>query len=214
MESSIFHSISSIGILPVVKFNSAKNACQLAETLKNNGLPAIEVTFRTSCAVDAIKGINDAKIDILLGAGTVLSSSQVDDAVNSGAKFILTPGFNPTVVKYCIDNRIPIIPGCSTPSDIEKALELGLNIVKLFPAEILGGVKYIKALSGPYPNVKYIPTGGINAGNLSDYCSNDYVFACGGSWMVKDSLIDAGDFDTIGRLSSEAISVISKIKRK
>ena len=212
MNHSILHSISSVGILPVVKFNSAEHACRLAETLTNSGLPAIEVTFRTSCSVDAIRSINDLHSDILLGAGTVLSPSQVDDAINSGARFILTPGFNPTVVKYCIDNSIPIIPGCSTPSDIERAIEFGLDVVKLFPAELLGGVKYINALSGPYPKIKYIPTGGINIDNLADYCSNEHVFACGGSWMVKDSIIDAGDFDTISRLSRKAVSVVSMTK--
>ena len=129
-----------------------------------------------------------------------------------GVHYVYFFKFFKICLKYCIDNSIPIIPGCSTPSDIERAIEFGLDVVKLFPAELLGRVKYINALSGPYPKIKYIPTGGINIDNLADYCSNEHVFACGGSWMVKDSIIDAGDFDTISRLSRKAVSVVSMTK--
>ena len=197
--------ISNFGIVPVIKIDSVETAVPLAEALISAGLPVAEVTFRTAQAEESIKRIVQAYPDILVGAGTVLSIEQVDKAINVGAKFIVTPGFNPKVVSYCISNGITIIPGTSSPSDMEAALEMGLDVVKFFPAEQSGGVEYLKAVGGPYTTLKFIPTGGINAKNLNSYLSQKNVVACGGSWMVKSDLIDAGDFDGIKKLTREAI---------
>lgn len=197
--------ISNFGIVPVIKIDNIETALPLAEALISAGLPVAEVTFRTAQAEESIKRIVKAYPDMLVGAGTVLSIEQVDKAVNAGAKFIVTPGFNPKVVSYCISNGITVIPGTSSPSDMEAALEFGLDVVKFFPAEQSGGVEYLKAVGGPYTTLKFIPTGGINAKNLNSYLSQKNVVACGGSWMVKSDLIDAGDFDTIKKLTIEAI---------
>lgn len=200
--------VSNFGIIPVIKIDNVETAVPLAEALISSGLPVAEVTFRTAQAEESIKRIVKAHPDILVGAGTVLSVEQVDKAVNVGAKFIVTPGFNHKVVSYCISNGITVIPGASTPSDMEAALEMGLGVVKFFPAEQSGGIEYLKAVGGPYTTLKFIPTGGINAKNLNSYLSQKNVVACGGSWMVKSELIDAGDFDTIKKLTREAIQIM------
>lgn len=204
--NEILEKISKIGIVPVVKLDDAKDALPLAKALISGGLPCAEVTFRTNAAEDAIGQITKEYPEMLVGAGTVLTVEQVDRAVNAGAKFIVTPGFNAKIVKYCIDKNIPITPGCPTSSDIEAAMELGLDVVKFFPAEPLGGVKMIKALAAPYVGVRFMPTGGVNADNINSYLDCDKILACGGSWMVKDTLINAGKFDEIERLTREAVS--------
>lgn len=203
--NELIKKISNFGIVPVIKIDNVETAVPLAEALINAGLPVAEVTFRTSEAEESIKRIANAYPDMIVGAGTVLTTEQVDKAVNAGAKFIVTPGFNPKVVSYCISNGITIIPGASTPSDMETAIEMGLDVVKFFPAEQSGGVEYLKAVGGPYTKLKFIPTGGINAKNLNTYLSQKNVVACGGSWMVKSELIDAGDFEAIKKLTKEAI---------
>jgi 2-dehydro-3-deoxyphosphogluconate aldolase/(4S)-4-hydroxy-2-oxoglutarate aldolase len=200
--------ISSYGIVPVIKINDVEKAVLLANALISGGLPLAEVTFRTEEAEESIKRIVKAYPDMLVGAGTVLSIEQVDKAVNAGAKFIVSPGFNPKVVSYCISKGITVIPGTSTPSDMEAALEMGLEVVKFFPAEQSGGVEYLKAVSGPYTTLKFIPTGGINAKNLNNYLSQKNVAACGGSWMVKSDLIDEGNFEEIKKLTEEAIQTM------
>lgn len=203
--NSIINNVAAIGIVPVIKINDPKDAVPLARALYNGGLPAAEVTFRTACAKEAISLIAKELPDMLVGAGTVLTPQQADDAVEAGAKFIVSPGLNPTVVRYCVEKGIPIIPGCSNPSDIEQALELGLDVIKFFPAEQAGGINMIKALAAPYTNVKFMPTGGISPKNLLDYLSFPRVLACGGSWMVKEDLINEGRFDEITRLAKEAV---------
>lgn len=203
--NDVLKRIEKIGIVPVVKLDDAKNALPLANALIRGGLPLAEITFRTAEAQAAISLITKEYPEMLIGAGTVLTTEQVDKAVSAGAKFIVTPGFNPKVVKYCVDKNIPIAPGCPTSSDIEAALDLGLDVVKFFPAENLGGVNMIKALSAPYVGLKFMPTGGINEKNLNSYLSCDKVLACGGSWMVKDALINAGKFDEIENLTREAV---------
>ena len=200
--------ISSYGIVPVIKINDVEKAVLLANALISGGLPLAEVTFRTEEAEESIKRIVKAYPDMLVGAGTVLSIEQVDKAVNAGAKFIVSPGFNPKVVSYCISKGITVIPGTSTPSDMEAALEMGLEVVKFFPAEQSGGVEYLKAVGGPYTTLKFIPTGGINAKNLNTYLSLKNVAACGGSWMVKSDLIDEGNFEEIKKLTKEAIQTM------
>ncbi len=204
--NEILKEISKIGIVPVVKIDNAKDAVPLADALIKGGLPCAEVTFRTAAAEEAIALMTKEFPEMLVGAGTVLTTDQVDKAVNAGAKFIVTPGFNETVVKYCVEKNIPITPGCPSTSDIEAALALGLDVVKFFPAENLGGISMIKALAAPYVGVKFMPTGGINAKNINSYLDCDKILACGGSWMVKDTLINEGKFDEIEALTKEAVA--------
>ncbi len=194
-----------IGLIPVIKITDPAKAVPLAQALCRGGLPAAEITFRTSCAAEAIAAIVKACPDMLVGAGTVLTCEQADRAVAAGAKFIVSPGLNPKVVAHCIEIGIPMIPGIPNPSDIEAALELGLDTVKFFPAEAAGGLKMLKAMAAPYGNLKFMPTGGINKDNLLEYLSFDKILACGGSFMVKEDLIEAGDFDAIEKLTREAV---------
>lgn len=198
--------IQKMGIVPVIKLDRAEDAVPLAKALCDGGLPCAEVTFRTAAAEESIRRMRNAFPDMLIGAGTVLTTEQVDLAVAAGATFIVSPGLNPKIVRYCIERNIPITPGCSTPSDIEAAMELGLDVVKFFPAEAAGGLPMIKALAGPYVNIKFMPTGGINAVNLTSYLDFPKIIACGGSWMVKDDLVKAGDFDKITELTREAVT--------
>jgi 2-dehydro-3-deoxyphosphogluconate aldolase/(4S)-4-hydroxy-2-oxoglutarate aldolase len=202
---TILEEIGKIGIVPVIKIDDADKAVPLAKALSAGGIPCAEVTFRTAQGEEAIRRIAKETPEILVGAGTVLSIEQVDRAIGAGAKFIVSPGFNPKVVAYCVQKEIPITPGCANPSDIEQALEFGLEAVKFFPAEQAGGLDYIKAISAPYPGMKVIPTGGINAGNIARYIAFEKILACGGSWMVSADLINAGDFDKITALSREAV---------
>lgn len=206
--NEILKAIGEYGIVPVIKIDDVENAVPLAKALCDGGLPVAEVTFRTEAAEDAIKRISEALPDMLVGAGTVLSCEQVDRAVKAGAKFIVSPGLNPKVVKYCVDKNIPITPGCANPSDVEQAIELGLDVVKFFPAEASGGIKMIKAMAAPYTKMKFMPTGGINAKNLNDYLSFGKILACGGSWMVSEALINAKKFDEITALTREAVQTM------
>lgn len=204
----VLNQISNIGIVPVVKIDDAKDAVPLAKALINGGLPCAEITFRTAAAKDAIKAISQNCPEMLVGAGTVLTTKQADDAMQAGAKFLVSPGLNEEVVAYCLQKGYPITPGVCNPSDIEKAISLGLDTVKFFPAEAAGGLEMIKAMSAPYVNVKFMPTGGISAINLNDYLDFKKVIACGGSWMVKDSLINDGKFDEIEKLTKKAVETM------
>ena len=201
-----------IGIVPVVVLDDAKDAVPLAKALTEGGLPCAEVTFRTAAAADVIKNMVDAYPDILVGAGTVLTTEQVDRAVEAGAKFIVSPGLNPEVVQYCLDRDIPVTPGTQTPSEMEQAMTLGLDFVKFFPAEPAGGLKMIKAVAAPYVNLTFMPTGGINAGNVRDYLAYDRIVACGGSWMVPKKLVNEGKFDEITTLVAEAAAIVKEIR--
>ena len=196
-------------LIPVVVIEDAADALPLGQALIDGGLPCAEVTFRTAAAPDAISAMS--KLDgLLLGAGTVLTVDQAKQAVDCGAKFIVTPGFNPKVVGYCVDNDIPITPGVCTPTGIEAALGFGLEVVKFFPAEAYGGLATLKAISGPYPMMKFIPTGGINAANIGTYLAFEKVLACGGSWIVKKDLIAAKNFAEITELTQYAVSVLNQ----
>ena len=197
--------IKMFGIVPVVRIDDVEKAVPLAEALCRGGLPCAEITFRTAQAEESIRRIAAALPDMFVGAGTVLTPEQADKAKAAGAKFIVSPGLNPTVVQYCKNIGIPIFPGCSNPSDIEKALELGLTCVKFFPAEQAGGIAAVKAMAAPYGNISFLPTGGISAKNLNDYLSFECVVACGGSWMVSPELISAGDFAAIEELTRTAV---------
>jgi 2-dehydro-3-deoxyphosphogluconate aldolase/(4S)-4-hydroxy-2-oxoglutarate aldolase len=203
--NEIITQFSKLGIIPVVAINDAKDAVPLAKALCEGGLPVAEVTFRTDAAEEAIRRMCEAYPDMLIGAGTVLTTEQVDRAVGAGAKFIVSPGLNPKVVKYCLEKNVPITPGTSSPTDIETALELGLDVVKFFPAEQSGGIAKIKAMAAPYTNVRFMPTGGISAANLKDYLDFPKIVACGGSWMVKGDLVKEGNFEEIKRLTKEAV---------
>jgi 2-dehydro-3-deoxyphosphogluconate aldolase/(4S)-4-hydroxy-2-oxoglutarate aldolase len=200
--------ISKMGLVPVVKLDNAADAEPLAKALCEGGLPCAEVTFRTDAAEEAIKIMTSKYPKMLVGAGTVLTTEQVDRAVNAGAKFIVSPGLNPKIVKYCIDKGIPVTPGTSNPSDIEQAIELGLEVVKFFPAEAAGGLNMIKSMAAPYVNMKFMPTGGINAKNMISYLDFPKIIACGGSWMVSDAMISAGEFDKIKDLTREAVNLM------
>ena len=210
--NEVLNKLHELGIVPVVVIDDAKDAIPLAKALIEGGLPCAEVTFRTAAAADAIKAIADNFPEMLVGAGTVLTTEQVDRAVAAGAKFIVSPGTNPKVVKYCVEKNIPITPGTCNPSDVEQALECGVNIVKFFPAEPAGGLKYIKAIAAPYVDVKFMPTGGINANNVRDYLAYNKIWACGGSWMVKGDLIKAGDFEKIKELTAEAVQIVKEVR--
>ena len=202
----ILNEISKRGIVPVLVLNDAEKAVPVAEALLRGGLDCAEITFRTAAAEDSIRKICNTYPDMLVGAGTVLSIEQVDKAVAAGARFIVTPGYNSTVVNYCCEKNIPIIPGCMDTNAIEMALETGLNTVKFFPAEQAGGVKMVKALSGPYVNLHFVPTGGINKDNMLEYLNFSKISAIGGSWMVKSDLIVKERYDEIERLTKEAIA--------
>ena len=204
----ILKQIESIGIVPVVKINRATAAVPLAQALCDGGLPCAEVTFRTDAAAEAIRAMTAAFPDMLVGAGTVLTTQQADDAIAAGAKFIVSPGLNPKVVSHCVSRGYPITPGVATPSEIEQALALGLDVVKFFPAEAAGGLPMIKAMSAPYGKLKFMPTGGINANNLRSYLEFPKIIACGGSWMVKSDLLDTGDFDAIRDLTRQAVETM------
>ena len=206
--NEVLKQIYNIGIVPVIALDDSKDAKPLAKALIDGGLPCAEVTFRTAAAEDSIRIMSENFPEMLVGAGTVLTTEQVDRAVNAGAKFIVSPGLNPEVVKYCVSKNIPVTPGCSNPSDVEQAIGLGLEVVKFFPAEAAGGISMIKAMAAPYTNLKFMPTGGINAKNINDYLSFNKIIACGGSWMVKSDLIKEGQFDTITKLSKEAVATM------
>lgn len=206
--NQIIEEIASIGIVPVIKLNDAGKAVLLAQALKQGGIPCVEVTFRTSEAAQAIKNITDAMEDMVVGAGTVTTTQQVDRAIEAGAKFIVSPGFNEKIVMYCTEKDIPIVPGVLTPSEIERAVECGLKTLKFFPAEQGGGTAIIKALAGPYSGVRFMPTGGIKESNINDYLALDCVAACGGSFMAEPSLVDSDKYDEIEQICKNAVNKI------
>ena len=210
--NEVLEKIQKIGIVPVVVLNDAKDAEPLAKALCNGGLPCAEVTFRTDAAEESIRIMSEKYPEMLVGAGTVLTTEQVDRAVAAGAKFIVSPGLNPKIVKYCVEKNIPITPGICTPREAEQAIENGLEVVKFFPAEPAGGLKMIKAMAAPYTGLKFMPTGGINATNVKEYLAYDKILACGGSWMVKGSLVEAGEFDKIEAMTKEAVEIVKEVR--
>ena len=210
--NKVLEEFSKIGIIPVIALDHVEDAAPLAKALCDGGLPCAEVTFRTDAAEESIRIMSEQFPEMLVGAGTVLTTEQVDRAVAAGAKFIVSPGLNPKVVKYCVDKDIPVTPGCSNPSDVEVAIELGLDVVKFFPAEAAGGLNMIKSMAAPYTKMKFMPTGGINAKNLTSYLDFKKIIACGGSWMVSKDLIAAKDWDGITALTKEAVSTMLGFK--
>lgn len=200
--------LSLAGIVPVIKLEDAADAVPLCKALSDGGLPVAEITFRSEAAEESIRRVHAELPDVILGAGTVLTKDQVDRAVNAGATYIVSPGLNPEIVRYCQEKNVPIVPGCANPSDIEAALSLGLKTVKFFPAEPLGGLKLIKAMSAPYGGVTFLPTGGINEQNLNEYLAFPKVVACGGSWMVPGDAVKAKDWDRIRSLTASAVQLM------
>ena len=210
--NEVLKKIGQTGIVPVVVLNEVKDAVPLAQSLINGGLPCAEVTFRTEAAQQSIAEISKNFPQMFVGAGTVLTTEQVDRAVDAGAKFIVSPGFNPKVVEYCIKKGYPVTPGIMTPTELEMALEFGLDVVKFFPAENAGGLKMIKAMAAPYTKMKFMPTGGINPQNVREYLQCDKILARGGSWMVKGDLINSGNFAEIEKLTKEASQIVKEIR--
>ena len=212
-QETVFETISRYGVVPVIAIDSVDAALPLADALLEGGLPVAEITFRTAAAPEAIKLMTAECPDVMVGAGTVMTVAQAEQAAESGVKFVVTPGFDDDVVDWCIANNMPITPGVLTPTEINMALKKGLTIVKFFPAEAGGGVKTLKAIAAPYGGVKFIPTGGISAANLPDYLSQPFVHACGGSWMVKKQLISDGQFDQITAMAAEAVALAKQIRQ-
>ena len=204
--------LEEYGVVPVVVLKDTKDAIPLADALIEGGLSCAEVTFRTDAAEESIRLMSEKYPEMLVGAGTVLTIEQVDRAVNAGTKFIVSPGFDPEIVDYCLDKKIPVFPGCITPSEVAQAVKRGLKVIKFFPAEQAGGVAMIKAMGAPYNMVKFMPTGGISAKNLSEYLSCSNIVCCGGSWMVKGDLITEGKFDEITSLTKEAVELVKSIR--
>ena len=200
-------------VVPVVVLNDAKDAVPLAEALVKGGLPCAEVTFRTEAAEESIRRMSEKYPEMLVGAGTVLTTEQVDRAVGAGAKFIVSPGFDPEIVDYCLEKNIPVFPGCISPSEVAQAVKRGLKVVKFFPAEQAGGLPMLKAMAAPYPMLKFMPTGGISAKNLKEYLGFEKIICCGGSWMVKGDMIKNGEFDRIAEMTREAVELAASVRR-
>lgn len=204
----MFKTIYELGIIPVVAIDDADKAVPLAKALRDGGLPAAEITFRTEAAEEAIRRITAECPDVLVGAGTVLTKQQADRAVAAGAKFIVTPGFNPEMVAYIKSLGVPMMPGAATPGEMEQAMSMGLTNIKFFPAEANGGVAKLKALAGPYQAAKWMPTGGVNAKNLNDYLSFDRIIACGGTWLATAADIAASDWAGITAKCKQAVEIM------
>ena len=206
--SDVLQRVYEIGIVPVIAIDDAEKAVPLAKALVRGGLPAAEVTFRTAAAEEAIRRIVAEVPEMLVGAGTVLTKEQADRAIDAGVQFIVSPGFNPEITRYVLDKGMLMLPGTATPGEMEQAMSMGLKVVKFFPAEQNGGVAKLKALAGPYTSLRWMPTGGVSEKNLLDYLKFNKIIACGGTWMVKKDLIEAGNWDEIERLTRQAVQTM------
>ena len=208
--NDVLGKIATLRLIPVVKIEDSKDAVSLGRALLKGQLPIAEITFRTAAAEGAIRVLTAELPELLVGAGTVLTIEQVKSAVDAGARFIVAPGFNPTVVDYCLEHNICVVPGVNNPSQIERALERHLKVVKFFPAEASGGLPFLKAVAAPYSDILFMPTGGINPQNVMSYLSFPRIIACGGSWMVESGLIAAGNFEEIEERTRDAVAAINK----
>jgi len=200
--------LANLKVIPVIAINRAEDAIPLGKALVENGMPCAEITLRTECAIEAIRIMRKEFPDMLIGSGTVLTNEQVDASIEAGVDFIVSPGFNPRTVQYCIDKGVAIVPGVNNPSLVEQAMEMGLRTLKFFPAEPSGGTGMLKALTAVYP-VKFMPTGGVSLKNVDEYLSIPSVLACGGTWMVPTNLIDEGKWDELGALVKDAVSHVN-----
>lgn len=212
MSDKITQQVEQLGVFPIVVIDDPDQVVPLGHALIEGGLPCVEFTFRTQAAAASIERFSANFPEVLLGAGTVLTREQARQALDAGARFVVTPGMNPLVVDYCLEIGLTIFPGVCTPTDVENALARGLSVLKFFPAEAIGGVSYLRALGGPFRQVRFIPTGGIHSSNLALYLSLSNVIACGGSWMVKQDLIRAGNFPEIVRLVRETVSIVRNVR--
>lgn len=210
---NIYEKINECGIIPVIKLENPEKSIALGKALLDGGINCAEVTFRTATAAETIKRMSDEFPEMTVGAGTVLTTEQAQKAVWCGAQFIVSPGLNPKVVSWCIDRNIPVIPGIATPTELEAALELGLTTVKFFPAEAFGGLKTLKAISAPYGNMRFMPTGGISLENMESYLSFSKIIACGGSFMVTSDLIEKENYGKITELSRAAVDIVRKCRQ-
>lgn len=206
--NDLLKKVYDLGIIPVVAIDDAQKAVPLAKALAKGGLPAAEITFRTEAAEEAIRLIAKECPDVLIGAGTVLTKEQADRAIAAGAQFIVSPGFNPEMVKYVLSKGCPMLPGTATPGEMEQAMSLGLDAVKFFPAEQNGGIAKLKAVAGPYKNLRWMPTGGVTTKNLNDYLSFGQILACGGTWIAKGDVIEAEKWDVIENNCREAVETM------
>ena len=211
--NDILKKVGEIGVVPVIAMSDVEKAVPLAKALLAGGMPCAEITFRTAEGEECIRRIEAEVPEVLVFAGTVLTTDQATRAKKAGAKFVISPGLNPNTLKFCKENDILMVPGCANPSDMETAIEFGLDTVKFFPAEQAGGLDYIKACAAPYSGLNFMPTGGINASNLGKYLGFNKIVACGGSWMVTKDLIDSGNFDEITRLCKEAIDIVKTVRK-
>ena len=210
-NEKIIEALYALGLVPVVRLEDAEDAVPLARALCAGGLPAAEITFRTGAAAESIRRIHAAAPEMLLIAGTVLSPAQADAAMEAGAGMIVSPGFNPDVVRHCLGKGYPVVPGCATPSEFEQALALGLTAVKFFPAGPMGGVGMLKAVSAPYGQLRFMPTGGVSLQNIGDYLDFPKVFCCGGSFMVPSDAIAAGDFNRVTELARAGVRAVHRL---
>ena len=210
----ILDRIGKIGLVPVVVMERAQDAPKVAKALMDGGLPIMEITMRTAAGIDSIKSVKESCPDMLVGAGTVLTLEQCMDSVKAGAEFIVSPGFNPTIVDWCVSEGVPITPGCVTPTEIEMALARGLKVLKFFPASVYGGIKACESLQGPYKSagVKFIPTGGVDLGNLDEYSSKPFIHAIGGGWLANGKAIASGDFHLITQTAAQSIKALLGFK--
>ncbi|WED29411.1 bifunctional 4-hydroxy-2-oxoglutarate aldolase/2-dehydro-3-deoxy-phosphogluconate aldolase [Vibrio sp. DW001] len=200
--------LAALKVIPVIAINKAADAIPLGRVLVENGMPCAEITFRTECAAEAIALMRKEFPKMLIGAGTILTNAQVDEAIEAGVDFIVSPGFNPRTVQYCLDKKVTIIPGVNSPSLVEQAMDMGLRTLKFFPAEASGGTGMLKALTAVYP-VKFMPTGGVSVDNIGEYLSIPSVLACGGTWMVPTKLVDEGKWEELGKLIADAVITVN-----
>lgn len=208
----IFETLAQIGLVPVITINKPQDAVPLARALLQGEIACAEITFRTSAAEEAIRRMSSECPEMLVGAGTVLTVGQAEQAVQAGARYIVSPGFDPAVVDWCLERQVAVLPGVATPTEINMALAKGVNLLKFFPSEEIGGARMLKALSAPYTGVKFVPTGGIAAHNLAQYIALQNVAACGGSWMATASMISENRFDEIARLAAEARAIVRHVR--
>jgi 2-dehydro-3-deoxyphosphogluconate aldolase/(4S)-4-hydroxy-2-oxoglutarate aldolase len=209
----IEETLRKVGIVPVIKMDSADHAVPLARALLRGGLPAAEITFRSDAAADSIRAIAAEVPELFVCAGTILTPEQARQAVDAGAKAVISPGTNVETVRWCLAHNVPVCPGCATPTEVEACMREGLTMVKLFPAEVLGGVAMLKALAGPYASMRFMPTGGVKPGNVQEYLRQKNVTACGGTWIVPNDLLAAGNFDAIEQLAREAATLRDAVAR-
>lgn len=205
--------LARAGVVPVVVLEHAKDAVPTARAMVAGGIDVMEITFRTAAAADSIKAVSENCPEMLVGAGTVITLEQCKKAVESGAKFIVAPGFDEEVVRWCVENHVPVTPGCVTPTEIMAAMKLGIQIIKFFPAGVYGGLSAMKALSGPFGGIRFIPTGGVNAQNLAEYISAPFIHAVGGSWVCPKADISAGNFEKITALCREAHATVTEARK-